>query len=357
VTNRITRGFHRLGIGAAVLVATIASASAMDFTVRGTTVHASGEIVAGDARKFAALPPFTILELEGPGGLVTETAAIADNIDLRGGIRTVVRPGASCASACAAVLFVAGATRVVYPTGRLGIHSCANGLGIQLPECNHRMAERALAHGVPWGVIGGFADSTPSTSVLWFSGEDAECWGFMKWSAQDESNAGIACFIAGASRSTGRQPVEVTAQNANDINCRLHAGTSRIYVPDHPGFTDTYRRACEKVVLDPKTPKYAAIDILLWLTLTDPNILTINPASLVLKILPEKDLFENSWKGYAIAGLSAGMHNYPGYARDFFQSAVNVLKNNGDDPPKWLTDRLDLSRTEAAKTGAKGIPP
>jgi hypothetical protein len=45
-------------------------------------------------------------------------------MDARGDIRTVVKPGSSCVSACAMALFVSGQTRVVHMGGRLGIHSC-----------------------------------------------------------------------------------------------------------------------------------------------------------------------------------------------------------------------------------------
>jgi hypothetical protein len=91
----------------------------------GRSCHATGPIEEGDAEKFAALPRFDTLELDSPGGLVGEALKMAANMDMRGGIRTVVRPGSSCASACAMVLFVSGETRVVYMGGRIGIHSCA----------------------------------------------------------------------------------------------------------------------------------------------------------------------------------------------------------------------------------------
>jgi hypothetical protein len=100
------------------------------------TVHASGPIEEGDAAKFAVLPRFNKLELDSPGGLVGEALAIAAIMDARGGIRTVVKPGASCASACAMALFVSGKTRIVYMGGRLGIHSCAMSEGTPAPECN-----------------------------------------------------------------------------------------------------------------------------------------------------------------------------------------------------------------------------
>jgi hypothetical protein len=135
-------------------------ADAMEFTWGDRlTVHASGEIKEGDAAKFAALPKFNTLELDSPGGLVYEALRIAANMDARGGIRTVVKQGSSCVSACAMALFVSGQTRVMDMGGRLGIHSCFMRDGTQAPECNKEMAANATAHGVP-GVIESFANQT-----------------------------------------------------------------------------------------------------------------------------------------------------------------------------------------------------
>jgi hypothetical protein len=95
---------RRIAIAAAgFLLAAVAGADAMNFTLARDqlTVHASGPIEEGDAAKFAALPKFDTLELDSPGGLVSEALTMAANMDARGGIRTVVKPGASCASACA----------------------------------------------------------------------------------------------------------------------------------------------------------------------------------------------------------------------------------------------------------------
>ena len=108
-----------------LICAAVLPAHVMDFTwPERLTVHASGEIKEGDAAQFAALPQFKKLELDSPGGLVDEALTIAANMDARGDIRTVVKPGSSCVSACAIALFVSGQTRVVHMGGRLGIHSC-----------------------------------------------------------------------------------------------------------------------------------------------------------------------------------------------------------------------------------------
>lgn len=128
---------RRIAIAAAFLLAAVPRPNAMNFIWRDRlTVRASGPIEKGDATKFAALPRFDTLELDSPGGFVGEALAMAANMDARGGIRTVVKPGASCASACAMALFVSGETRVVYMGGRLGIHSCAMLDGTRAPECN-----------------------------------------------------------------------------------------------------------------------------------------------------------------------------------------------------------------------------
>src|SRR5690348_7669293 len=117
--------FVRLLMTASLLLAGGTGSGAMSFTVRDGVVLASGKIELGDAAKFARLPIFHTIELDSPGGFVDEALSMAANMDARGGVRTVVKSGASCASACAMALFVSGQTRVVYMGGRLGIHSCA----------------------------------------------------------------------------------------------------------------------------------------------------------------------------------------------------------------------------------------
>jgi hypothetical protein len=317
------------------------------------TVHASGPIEIGDATKFAALPKFDTLELDSPGGFVGEALVMAANMDARGGIRTVVKPGASCASACAMALFVSGETRVVYMGGRLGIHSCAMLDGTRAPECNADMAANAIAHGVPWSVIESFANQTKPSSMLWFGAEDAECWGLMKWSAEDSSNSGLACWQLTRFTVEKLKPAEVTAENAGDILCRMNAATSRIHVSTGrrgQGFSDAYRRACKRIAADPNTPKYAAIDIIMWLTLTDPKILALKPGTLMAHILDGNDSqISNCWKCLTIVAMTEFMHGYPKEALEDFQKAANVVKRDTGSVPSWLTSRVDVAAAEAAK--------
>jgi hypothetical protein len=343
---------RRIAIAFGVLLAATSVADAMTFTWRDQrTVHASGPIEAGDAAQFAALPKFDTLELDSPGGLVGEALEMAANMDARGGIRTVVKPGSSCASACAMALFVSDETRIVYMGGRIGIHSCAVN-GTPVPECNKAMAANATAHGVPWGVIEGFGNYTTPSDMLWFGAEDAECWGLMRWSAGDTTNTGIACFLWNMFTNGKRVPDEVTAKNADDILCRMNAGTSRIYVSTGrvgSGFSDGYRKACERIAKNPKTPKYATVDIITWLTLTDPHILALKPGTLMLKILDnDKNQVDNCWKCFTIMGMSSLMHGYPKDGLAGLQVAVDVVKRDTGSVPAWLASRIDIA-TQAAQ--------
>jgi hypothetical protein len=313
------------------------------------TVHASGPIEEGDAAKFAALPRFNTLELDSPGGLVGEALSMAANMDARDGVRTLVKSGSSCASACAMALFVSGVTRIVYIGGRLGIHSCRMPDGTQFPECNEAMAANATAHGVPWGVIEGFSNYTNSSSMMWLGAEDAECWGLIKWNAKDISNNGIACWKWGMQM----KPDEVRLKTADDVLCRSNAGTSRTYISsgrDGQGFSDAYRRGCERVAADPSTPKYAAIDIIMWLMLTDPNILALKPGTLMAHILDDdNNQISNCWKCLTIVGMTELMHGYPKEAQEDLQRAVSVVKRDAGTTPTWLISRVDLAAAEAAK--------
>ena len=252
-------------------------------------------------------------------------------------------------------LFVSGERRIVYMGGRVGIHSCSKPDGAQAPECNKDMAANALAHGVPWAVIETFGNKTKPSSMMWLGAEEAECWGLMKWGAEDTSNDGLACFQWAMLTKDKRGPAEVTAKNANYILCRMNAGTSLIYVSTDrrgQGFSDAYRRACERIAADPKTPKYAAIDIIMWLTLTDPDILALKPGTLMAHIVDNGDEndFSGCWKCFTIFGMSMFMHEYPREALDLLQKAVNAVKRDTGSVPAWLASRVDLAAAEAAKT-------
>jgi hypothetical protein len=148
-------------------------------------------------------------------------------------------------------------------------------------------------------------------------------------------------------------PPEVTAENANDVICRMNAGTSRTYVStgrNGQGFSDAYRSACERIAADPETPKYAAIDIIMWLTLTDPNVSALKPGALMAHILDgDKSQIGNCWKCFTIAAMTKLTQGYPKEAVEDFQRAANVVKRDTGTVPEWLASRLDIAAAEAAK--------
>jgi hypothetical protein len=141
----------------------------------------------------------------------------------------------------------------------------------------------------------------------------------------------------------------------------MNAGTSSTYVSngrDEQGFSDAYRRACERIAADPETPKYAAIDIIMWLTLTDPNISALKPGTLMAHILDFDDSTDrnriviqimNCWKCLTINAMTKLMHGYPKDALEDFQQAANVVERDTGSVPEWLASRLDIAATEAAK--------
>lgn len=99
---------------------------------------------------------------------------------------TVVPNGASCASACGSIIFVAGQYRTVEAFGRIGQHSCARG-GLADQDCNEEIAEHAMAHGVSHGAIAAFVTYTPPTEIIWFSREDIDGWGLSRYPGEVES--------------------------------------------------------------------------------------------------------------------------------------------------------------------------
>ena len=135
-------------------------------------------------------------------------------------------------------------------------------------------------------------------------------------------NSGLACWQF---TNDKRKPAEVTVKNADDVLCRMNARTSRIYVngPRRAGFFQRVIATAESVLAaDPKTPKYAAIDIIMWLTLTDPDVLALKPGTLMAHILDGDDNhIGNCWKCLTIIGMTEAHARVPQRgARRFPQS-------------------------------------
>lgn len=161
---------------------------------RGNNVlRLSGEIDAGTLQKLKdqaeaaeiwahGLP---ILLLDSPGGSVSEALEISNFLDSKP-FHTVVPAAARCASACASIVFVAGAMRTVEQLGQLGQHSCSIA-GVASQECNELLSYHAVEHGVSFGSIGSFVTNVPPDEILWFTREDADGWGLTRYPGVDES--------------------------------------------------------------------------------------------------------------------------------------------------------------------------
>ena len=99
----------------------------------------------------------------------------------REGVATVVRSGASCASACAQILFLSGAHRTIEGSGRLGLHSCHTaGDRSRSVACNELIAQNALARGTPYASIMVFLHLTGPTQMKWLGAAEAGPLGFTR---------------------------------------------------------------------------------------------------------------------------------------------------------------------------------
>lgn len=125
------------------------------------------------------------LLLNSGGGSVDEAMKISGILHSTP-TKTVVPNGASCASACGSIVFVAGKFRIVEPFGRIGQHSCSRG-GVPDQQCNEEIAMHAVENGVSHGSIAAFVTYTPPAEIIWFSREDVDGWGLSKYPGETES--------------------------------------------------------------------------------------------------------------------------------------------------------------------------
>lgn len=126
-----------------------------------------------------------VLLLDSPGGSVDEALRVSELLR-NFPVRTVVPNGASCASACGSIIFVAGKYRTVEAFGKIGQHSCSRG-GLPDQVCNEEIAEHAVRHGVSHGSIAAFVSYTPPSEIIWFSREDVDGWGLSRYPGETES--------------------------------------------------------------------------------------------------------------------------------------------------------------------------
>jgi hypothetical protein len=152
----------------------------------GQVVFAKGPIISGDAeRLLIALQTASrdrfgnkTLGLHSDGGLVGEAMRMVSLMDQEK-VTTIVPPGATCASACAQIVFLAGVYRAVLDGGRLGIHSCSIH-GAKSELCNQMIAKNALDHGTEYGSVMAFMKADPS-DMVWFGSKDVDCYGISRW--------------------------------------------------------------------------------------------------------------------------------------------------------------------------------
>jgi hypothetical protein len=210
------RGFY-IGCWLFVWAFTFRSSDAMEFkagTWKGhPAIVGDGLIIHGDASSLAkaaggrplAAHGHRLLLLNSPGGSVEEAIKVSQEID-RFKIHTIVPRGASCQSACGAILFVAGDPRTVEEGGELGLHTCYHAqTGIPLPECNEIIAQHALANGVSHGSVKAGMDYTAPDKMLKFTRSEAECYGIARYAGSDTSGFDRIepCIFR---MITGRQP-------------------------------------------------------------------------------------------------------------------------------------------------------
>ncbi|HKA77109.1 MAG TPA: hypothetical protein VKD19_08390 [Pseudolabrys sp.] len=91
-------------------------------------IQITGELKKNDNQKFSdavskLLPLFGIVILDSPGGELSSALAIGKEIKLRG-YSTVVKARDTCASACALV-WLAGDTRYMEPSSKIGFHAAS----------------------------------------------------------------------------------------------------------------------------------------------------------------------------------------------------------------------------------------
>ncbi len=173
---------------------------ALDFSIiewRGRqAISAVGRIVPGDAERLKSISGSVgilphghrVLLLDSPGGSINEAMKISRVID-EAAFHTVVPKGAVCASACGAVLFIAGRYRTIEEGGKLGMHTCYSAdTMMPLTDCNKAIAEHALAHGVAYGSVYAFMNYTSPENMIFLSRENAECWGITRYFGESNSN-------------------------------------------------------------------------------------------------------------------------------------------------------------------------
>lgn len=199
------------------LLAAGSAAHAMDFTIDKrfgrTLVVANGAIVPGDADRLRAMVAqaqlhphgHRVLELNSPGGDV-ESALLLGDVIHDSDFHVVVAPGRVCASACGAVLFLAGKLRTVMEGAEMNLHTCdENDTRWPTARCNAAVEDHARSRGVAHEAILSFMRAAPPEDRVWFGRREAECAGLTEYYMQDRDHFGPIgpCF---RQAMTGEEP-------------------------------------------------------------------------------------------------------------------------------------------------------
>ena len=164
----------------ALLVARAGGAAAMVFTsiLEDRVVEARGEIVFGDAERFALavrfLPPGRrpiTLRVESRGGNLAEAAEMAAMVRRAGMTVVAVR---ECASACF-LLLAAAPDRAATRGARIGVHSARSYPGgaetVNAMAATTHLARLAAGYGVPPAIIGRMVATGPA-HMAWLDADD-----------------------------------------------------------------------------------------------------------------------------------------------------------------------------------------
>lgn len=191
------RGFDLLLAGCLALsvltAATARPAEAMTFSTVTRSdglriVLAEGQVVDGDAERLREAlrsadrdaAGFKVMALDSTGGSVLAAFTMLEVMD-REKVATVVRQGATCASACAQVLFLSGGHRTIEGNGRLGLHACYMASDRKRSvACNELIAQNAMARGTPYSSIMVFLHLTGPGQMTWVEREEAQFLGFIR---------------------------------------------------------------------------------------------------------------------------------------------------------------------------------
>jgi hypothetical protein len=170
----------------ALLVALNASASGEAATIdaeeteSGAVIYVEGPIIADDIEAFRNISlryEHAIVVLNSPGGSLIPAIEIGKIIKIAGFI-TAVPSGASCASSCA-LIWLAGDTRLLSPSGRVGFHASYR-------DNNGKLEESGVANALignyltklnlsERGIV--FATSAPPEQIKWLDTENKKSAG------------------------------------------------------------------------------------------------------------------------------------------------------------------------------------